>query len=132
MNRLMQLCLVVYAPHLLEEGFTRMYDDPIIVFAFRPLATFSPRQAAYVIFQLMTAVSLTMTYLYGLGGRWRDAVTVSLAVALLCESHHALRWLASHQYNPGLLSSLPMPVLGVYMLKAVFDSPPRSPADSRL
>jgi Protein of unknown function with HXXEE motif len=122
MNRLMQLCLGLYVPHLLEEGFTRMYDDPLIVFALAPLSGFSPRQAAYLIFQLMLGVSLSMTYLYGLGGRFRDAVMVVLSLALLGESHHALRWLASHQYNPGLLTSLPMPVLGAFILRAVFDS----------
>jgi hypothetical protein len=128
MNRLMQLCLGLYLPHLLEEGFTRMYDDPLIVFALRPLSSFSPRQAAYLVFQLMLGTSLAMTYLYGLGGRSRDAVMVVLSLTLLCESHHVLRWLASQQYNPGLLTSLPMPVLGAFILKAVFDS--RAPAAS--
>jgi uncharacterized protein with HXXEE motif len=122
MNRLMQLCFGLYVPHLLEEAFTKMYDDPLIVFALRPLSGFSPGHAAYLVFQLMMAASLAMTYLYGLGGRFRDAVMVVLSVALLCESHHVLRSLASHQYNPGLLTSLPMPVLGAFIMRAVFDS----------
>jgi hypothetical protein len=129
MNRMMKFCLALYAPHLLEEALTRMVDDPIIVLAFGAFAHLSSRQAAYLVFQIMLVVSLAMTYLFSLGGRWRSAVMILLAVALLGESHHILRWLVSHQYNSGLVSSLPMPVLGALILRAIFrDAPAPTPA----
>jgi hypothetical protein len=119
MNRLLQLTLGLYAPHLVEEYLTRMYDDPIIVAAFSPLSQLAPRQATYLVFQVMLALMLGMTILFNLGGRWRSAVMVGLAVALLSESHHLIRWLVTREYNSGLLTSLPMPVLGAVILRSV-------------
>ena len=125
MNRLLLLCLLVYAPHLVEEHVTRMCDDPILVRALGGLASMPARQAAYLVFQVMLAVALGMTYLFSRGGRSRDAVMIALGVALLAESHHLARWLVTREYNPGLLTALPMPFAGAWVLRAVFS---RSPA----
>jgi hypothetical protein len=124
MNRLLLLTLGVYAPHLIEEHLARMCDDPIIVAAFSVLSPMAPRQATYFVFQVMLVVALGMTSLFSLGGRWQQAVMVALAFSLLAESHHLLRWLATREYNPGLLTSLPMPVVGALILRAVFGERP--------
>ena len=71
-------------------------------------------------------LALAMTVLFSLGGRGRDAVMITIAVALLSESHHVLRWLLSHEYNSGLLTSLPMPLLGAYILRSVFHATTRT------
>jgi hypothetical protein len=124
MSRLLALCLGVYLPHLLEEALTRMYDDPIIVAAFGPLSQLPARQAAYLVFQVMLVLALAMLTLASLGGRWRDMVLLGLALALLGESHHVVRWIASHQYNSGLVTALPMPVAGALILRGVFRRAP--------
>ena len=67
MTRWLGLCLAVYAPHLLEEALTRMYDDPLIVYAFEPLSHLSTRHSTYLVFQMMLAVALGMTFLFSLG-----------------------------------------------------------------
>lgn len=120
MIRWLGLTFVVYLPHLVEEHFTKMYDDPILVSLFLPFASQSARQSAYLVFQAMLAVALAMTFLFSLGGRAREAVMVGLALALVAESHHVARWVVSHSYNSGLVTSFPMPVLGLLVLRAVF------------
>ena len=114
------LCLLAYAPHLVEEHATRMHDDPLIVFALRPLSHLTQREAAYMVFQVMMLLALGMTYLWSLGGRARDAVLFAVALALLGESHHVARALASLEYNSGLVTSLPMPFIGALVLRSLF------------
>jgi Protein of unknown function with HXXEE motif len=118
--RWLGLAFVAYLPHLVEEHFTKMYDDPILVSLFLPLASLPARQSAYLVFQAMLTVALAMTYLFSLGGRAQEAVMVGLAVGLVAESHHVVRWMLSHSYNSGLLTSFPMPVLGLLILRVVF------------
>ena len=89
MTRWLGLCLLVYAPHLVEEAF-------------------------------MLALALGMTFLVSLGGRARVSVMAALAFALVCESHHAVRALATLQYDSGLVTSLPMPIVGVLLMRKVF------------
>jgi hypothetical protein len=120
MRQLILACLVVYAPHLLEEHFTGMWNDALIVAAFEPLSGMPARQSAYLLFQLMLALSLGMTFLFRLGGKGRDFVMVGLAAALVAESHHIVRAIATHEYNSGLVTSLPMPVVGAVILWRLF------------
>ena len=112
MNRLLFACICVYVPHLAEEYFTRMYDDPIIAYALAPLADWSPRHAAYLVFQIMLVLALAMTLAFAAGKLSRNFTMLALAFSLACESHHAVRWLLSGHYNSGLVTSFPMPVLG--------------------
>ena len=119
MTRWLGLCLVLYAPHLVEEAFTRMYDDRLIVTAFEPFAQLSARHATYLVFQIMMAVALGMTFFFSLGGRPRQSVMAVLAFALICESHHVVRALFTLQYDSGLVTSLPMPVVGALLMRKV-------------
>jgi hypothetical protein len=130
--RWLGLCLLAYAPHLLEEHLTGMHDDPLIVLAFdHAMAGLPAREAAYLVFQLMMIVMLTAAYLVGLGGRWRDAVMTVLALSLLAESHHLVRALTTLEYNAGALTSLPMPVLGAAILWTLLRrSTPKAPDEA--
>jgi len=120
MKRLFLAVICVYAPHLLEEYFTQMWTDPMIAFALTPLANWSPQHAAYFVFQIMLALLLVTTLLFSLGKNSRNAVMLVFAVALLAESHHAVRFLISHHYNSGLVTSLPMPIVGALVAFAIF------------
>lgn len=118
MARWMSLCLAAYAPHLVEEHLTGMWDDAVIATAFRPFAELPSRQAAYLLFQITLGLALLMTWAAMAGGRWQRAVLAGLGAAMLCESHHVVRALATHHYNSGLVTSLPMPVVGAIVLVA--------------
>jgi len=121
------LAIVVYAPHLLEEHLTGMWNDPLIVQAFAPLAALPARESAYLLFQVMLGLALLMTYAFSRGDMGRRIVLAPLAIALLCESHHLVRALTTHSYNSGLATALPMPLLGGWMLwrLAVRPAPPK-------
>jgi hypothetical protein len=120
MRRWLGLCLAAYAPHLLEEALTRMHDDPLIVAAFEPLSHLSPRHATYLVFQIMFTLLLSATLVFSLGGRPQRVLMALIAFAMLSEAHHVIRALASFQYNSGLVTSLPMPVVGALVLRRVF------------
>lgn len=126
--RWLGLALLVYAPHLLEEHLEGMHDDPMIVWAFDALmGDLSARAASYATFQAMMLAGLTTTWLFARGGPTQRAVLMGIALGLLAEAHHAVRALASFELNAGLLTSLPMPILGAVMLRAVWRSASVSP-----
>lgn len=118
MKRLPLLALAVYVPHLLEEHLAGMADDPLIVAAFRPFESLPGRTAGYAIFQLTLVLGIAMTALAALGNRARALVVGGLGLALLAESHHLVRALAALEWNPGLATSAPMPVVGFFLLRA--------------
>jgi hypothetical protein len=127
MKRWLLLVLVVYAPHLLEEHLTGMWNDPLIARALEPVAALPAREAAYATFQAMLIVALVMTYAFSRGGLARRAVLGSLAVALVCEAHHLVRAAATLSYNSGLLTALPMPILGGFLLWKLVARPNQAP-----
>ncbi len=122
MKRLLLASLLVYAPHLLEEHFTRIDDEPWMAAALGVFGGSSPSHAAYLVFQVMLALALSMTLAFSLGGRPQRAVMGILGVSLLCESHHLLRFVASPHYNSGLFTAFPMPLIGGWILVTLFQS----------
>jgi hypothetical protein len=108
-----------YVPHLLEEALTGMHDDAPIVTAYAWLASLGPRHAAYLVFQATFAVALSAVALVARGGRARAAVLAALGVALLGEGHHVVRALITTSYNPGLVTGLAMPCVGVFLLQSL-------------
>jgi hypothetical protein len=120
MERWLLPVLVVYVPHLLEEHLTGMWNDPLIKRAFEPLAALPAGEATYATFQAMLVVALGMTYAFSRGGLARRAVLASLGIALVCEAHHLVRAAATLSYNSGLLTALPMPLLGGWLLWKLF------------
>ncbi|MGH7285023.1 MAG: HXXEE domain-containing protein [Polyangiaceae bacterium] len=130
MKRLLFASICVYVPHLAEEYFTRMYDDPIVAFALAPVESWSPRHAAYLVFQIMLVLSLAMTLAFAAGRPSQNLVMLVLAFSLVCESHHAVRWILSHHYNSGLVTSFPMPLYGLFIASNVFRKKKESPSCS--
>lgn len=127
MERWLLPILVVYAPHLLEEHLTGMWNDPLIARAFEPLAALPAREAAYAMFQAMLVLALVMTYAFSRGGLARRAVLASLGIALVCEAHHLVRAAMTLSYNSGLLTALPMPLLGGWLLWKLASPPKPAP-----
>jgi hypothetical protein len=122
-RRALAACVALYVPHLTEEAMTRMHDDPLIVSAFEPVSDLSARHAAYLVFQIMLVMALGMTLLFSLGGKPRLAVMACLGVAMILEGHHALRAIGSLAYDPGLVTSLPMPFAGALVLARLARGP---------
>lgn len=122
MRRELALIGAVYVPHLVEEALTGMHDDRLIVSAYTPLSRLEPRHATYLVFQIMMVVSLAMTLAWSRGGNARRAVIGVLGIALLAESHHSIRALATMSYDSGLVTSIPMPFIGALVLWRAFES----------
>jgi hypothetical protein len=116
---LLGLATAAYVPHLVEEALTGMHDDPLVVAALAGLAQLSTRHASYLVFQGMFVVVLASTLAFALGGRARLGVMSLLGVALVAEGHHVVRAGLTLRYDSGLLTSLPMPLLGAHVLKRV-------------
>jgi hypothetical protein len=125
-TRWLGLVLLVYLPHLVEEALTGMYDDPIIAYAFAPLAHLSPRHATYLVFQAMLLLLLATAWLTSLAPHGPRVVLALLGVALLAESHHVVRAIGSHAYNSGLVTSVPMPIVGALAIAHAFSASPFS------
>jgi len=119
MKRALGLIGAVYVPHLIDEALTGMHDDPLIVAAYTPLARLEPRHASYLVFQIMLSVALAMTFAWSRGRNAQRVVIALLGLALLAESHHVIRALVTLSYDSGLVTSLPMPFVGVLVLTRV-------------
>jgi hypothetical protein len=122
MRRLLGIAIAFYIPHLLDEALTRMHDDRLIVAAYAMLAPLGARPAAYLAFQLTFALGLAMTWLFARGGVARRIVMAALAVALLAESHHIVRALFTFTFNSGLVTSLPLPWIGLLIVRHLASS----------
>jgi hypothetical protein len=120
MKRLLFAAICVYAPHLLEEYLTRMWDDPLLAPALHLFAGWSVDHAVYCMFQVMFALLCITVLAFSYAGRPRNLVMTAFAVALLAESHHAIRFLISHQYNSGLVTSFAMPIVGALIFRKLF------------
>jgi hypothetical protein len=114
---LLGLALGFYLPHLLEEAITGMHDDTLIVAAYDLVAPLGPRHAAYLVFQVTFALGLVMTVLLDRGVRGRVLVLGGLGIALLAETHHVVRAIVMHAYNSGLVTALPLPWIGLRLLR---------------
>jgi hypothetical protein len=121
-------CLVAYTPHLMEEALTGMWRDPILAPALAPLSRLAPQQSAYLVFQAMVFFSLAMTHLASLGGRYRRAVELGLSFSMLAESHHFIRAVVTHSGNSGLVTSIPIPIVGLLVLHSVLVRPKAIPS----
>lgn len=77
-------------------------------------------------FQLMLLITLVSTLLFSSGRRGQLLVMSVLGVALVAESHHLIRACLTLQYNPGLLTSAPMPLFGIRILRTLISQPESS------
>jgi hypothetical protein len=119
-----------YVLHLVEESLTGMSNDPLIVAAYALLAHLGGRHAAYLVFQITWALGLVMTLVYASGWRGRRLVIGVFALGLLAEAHHAMRALVQPPASPGLLTSLPLPILGALIARNLYITRRKSNASS--
>jgi hypothetical protein len=116
MKRLLAIAATLHLAHLGEEAAGAMHDDPIVTAAYAVFAPLGARHAAYLLFQITYALGLVAVVLVARGGPARRAVFALYGVALLAEAHHPLRALVAFAPNPGLVTSLPLPLLGALVL----------------
>lgn len=123
-RRALLLALAVYVPHLLQEHVEGMWRDPVVAPALAPLAGMSGSQAGYVVFQIMFAGLLALPAVWMIGPRARALLLGALGLALVAESHHVVRAIASGATNAGLWTSLPMPLVGALVVWRAARQPP--------
>lgn len=105
---------------MVEEYVTRIWDDPFLAPALHVFSSWSTSHAVYFTFQIIFALLCTTGLAASYAGTPRKLVMAAFGVALLAESHHAIRFSISHQYNSGLVTSFAMPVVGVLIFKKIF------------
>jgi len=115
-----------FLAHLTDEALFGMHDDPLIATAYAWLAPLGARHAAYLVFQITVAIGLGASLLVAAGGWGRRAVLFGFGLALLAEAHHPLRALLNGAGNAGLLTSLPLPILGALLLRRALSGRARS------
>ncbi len=125
-TRLLEVSVAFYLLHILEEALGPMHDDPIIVAAYEGLAPLGARHAAYLVFQITFSLGLVGMLLVSHRGLGRRALFAVLGAALVAELHHPVRALLAWASNPGLITSLPLPLFGALLLyRALLGSPGR-------
>ncbi len=99
--------------HGLEEYFTGFYDkNPISKFIFQYFETMSTYQQTFLLFQIMIWVLLIISFLLIFESKWDIYLLIIPALIMIFELHHVIEAIMIRGYYPGLITSLPFPVLG--------------------
>lgn len=98
----------------MEEYLTRFYDgDPIFAIFFRLFRGMSFPQAIFLELQVLLWVLFTTLFLVLLNKRILNlAVCTLFGLIFIVEIHHLLHALLIRNYYPGLITSIPLLVLG--------------------
>ncbi|MBY0539200.1 HXXEE domain-containing protein [Patescibacteria group bacterium] len=120
-NRL-KILFVFSAPlfiaHGLEEIYTGFYAiDSHVAFAFGWLANLPTLQGLFVLFQIMLWLTLIISYLLLLGPKWQFRLMLIPGIIFVYELHHAYKAIAMGGYYPGLVTAIPLYILGFFFWK---------------
>lgn len=109
------LSIPLFVLHGIEEyraGFYRV--DELYRFFFRPFLKMQGNQATFIVFQIMFWFLLSSSFLLLVSEHWRLRMLTVLGIVFVVELHHIWRAVISWSYYPGLITALPLSVVGFF------------------
>ena len=107
-----------FIAHGLEEFFNSFYNidwSTKIVFGF--LNEMSVPQATFLVFQIMLWLALIVFALLISNEKWRLRLMLLPGIIFLVELHHPWSVIASLDYYPGAITSIPLLIIGFLFWK---------------
>jgi hypothetical protein len=111
------LSIPLLIAHGLEEIFTNFYIDSHVAFVFGWLTNLPAMEALFVLFQIMLWLTLIISYLLLLGPKWQFRLMLIPGIIFVYELHHAYKAIEIGGYYPGLVTAIPLYILGFFFLK---------------
>lgn len=120
-KRLQQLFLILiplFILHGLEEVFTGFYSiDSQVEFWFGNLNLLPTPQATFILFQIMIWLMLIVSYLLLLGPKWQLRLMFIPGIIFVYELHHLYKAIDVGGYYPGLITAIPLYLVGFLFWK---------------
>lgn len=114
LKTLVQFSIPIFILHGLEEYMSKFYNiDPLSRFVFQSFQNMSVLQATFLLFQIMIAVLLIVSYLLLQGERWILKLTTVFGLFFIFELHHLVKAIIVGGYYPGLITAIVIYILGI-------------------
>ena len=110
LHRLFGLSIPFFIIHGVEEYWFGFYDVYPLFHSTATIFQTTP-QGIFLVFQIMWWLMLLMVFLTSLGGEWQLIPMTMLGLIYLYELNHPFGALFQGSYYPGLLTSLPFPII---------------------
>lgn len=112
------ISIPVFIAHGLEEIFNNFYNidwSTKIVFGF--LNEMSVSQATFIVFQIMMWLALIVFAFLIASEKWRLRLLFLPGIIYIVELHHIWAAIRTWDYYPGLVTALPLAILGFFFWK---------------
>ena len=121
LKNLFALSILLFIAHGIEEIATRLYStDSHVAFLFGKLATLPTLQALFILFQIMIWLVLIVGYLLLLGPKWQLRLMFVPGLIFIYELHHLYKAIDVGGYYPGLVTAIPLYIVGFFFWKELF------------
>lgn len=112
------LSIPLFVAHGLEEILTSFYNiDSQVEFWFGRLNSLPTPQATFILFQIMIWLMLIIGYLLLLGPKWQLRIMFVPGIIFVYELHHLYKAFEAGGYYPGLITVIPLYVVGFLFWK---------------
>lgn len=118
LKNLFYISIPLFIIHGLEEFFTGFYEvdwSTKLVFGF--LYEMSVPQATFLVFQIMLWLALIVLAFLVASEKWRLRMMFLPGIIFIVELHHPWSAASSLGYYPGLISSIPLLIVGFLFWK---------------
>ena len=121
LKNIFALSIPLFIAHGIEEIATRLYStDSHVTFLFGKLATLPTMQALFILFQIMIWLVLIVGYLLLLGPKWQLRLMFVPGLIFIYELHHLYKAIDVGGYYPGLVTAIPLYIVGFFFWKELF------------
>lgn len=118
LKSLFLLSIPLFIAHGLEEILTGFYKtDSQVEFWLGRLNFLPTPQATFILFQIMIWLMLIISYLLLLGPKWQLWLMFIPGIVFVYELHHLYKALGTGGYYPGIVTAVPLYILGFFLWK---------------
>ena len=112
------LSIALFIAHGTEEIWNGFYNiDSHSKFLFNALNLLPTPQATFTLFQIMLWLLLIVSYLLILGPKWQLRLMVIPGLIFIYELHHLYKAISVGGYYPGLITAIPLYIIGFFFWK---------------
>jgi hypothetical protein len=121
LQNLFLLSIPLFIAHGLEEIFTGFYNtDSQVAFWLGNLNSLPTAQATFILLQIMIALMLIIGYFLLLGPKWQLRMMFIPAIIFIYELHHLYKAFDVASYYPGLITAIPLYIIGFFFWKEMY------------
>ena len=118
LKNIFALSIPLFIAHGMEEILTGFYNiDSQAEFWFGNLNFLPVAQATFILFQIMIWLLLIVGYLLLLGPKWQLRLMFIPGIVLIYELHHLYKAFEVGGYYPGLITAVPLYIIGFLFWK---------------